>query len=537
VKTSVLSTLQQCEWLRSKHQEALRLGAFDLGRMRSVEAKLSDLHTGVQQTLEVVLSQAMASEVIHSVYVARTVPIQVDEVLRVARCVRSEELYPIIATPLSLPVVDLDPRLLIYIYRNAMSNACKYGKVGGRVATHITLHDHMLSLCVINEPGEGHEYLRSLDPERIFEKGARFHESNPTVVSKGDGAWIMRKCALCLQGSCSIRFEATHTVFTLTCPAPQRSDELYLEDMTLGPDVWAIAVDDCPFQRLILSTIFEGLGIERPRVDILGEHDDEIENLASHLVHMVEALPPYARLIAVVDENLDLTSGVTFTGSNMIKEARARLAPEDERRLMAIVRSANDSPDEVRGFLECAHGFLTKSPTESDAKALLRMFCQRFGINTTTMQGPAKGAATEVRAGLSWVDVNRASASSELRKVLWLLDGMQSMQWTETWQWLHRIKGIVSTVRASAAVTTMGVGSPDGANSDAELGTTADFIMSEIEALRPLTEAPADMETRWQRVTSALEQFLANLETPSSAPTSVTASTEQDGCTDAWPAF
>ena len=513
VKTSVLSTLQQCEWLRSTHQEVMSLRSFDLERMRMLEAKLSDLHTGVQQTLEVVLSQAMASEVIHGVYVARTAPIQIEEVLRVARCVRSDELYPIVLTPASLPVVDLDPRLLICIYRNAMSNACKYGKTGGVVATHITLRDHILTLSVINESGEGHENLRSLDPQQIFAKGARFHENNPTVVSKGDGAWIMRKCAHCLQGTCDIRFEAARTVFTLTCPAPQRFDESYLDDLKMGPDVWAIGVDDCPFQRLILSTIFESLGIDQPRVDILGEADEEIENLTDTLVHRVEALPPYAHVIAVVDENLDLTSGVTITGSYMIKEARARLAPAHEGRLLAIVRSANDSPDEVRRFLECAHGFLTKSPTEPDAKALLRMFCQRFGFNVSTLRGVGTGAAAEACAGITWVDVNRASASSELRKVMRLLDGMDGMHWTETWRWLHRVKGIVSTVRASAAAATLGANSPaDSGRPDGGFGELAECIVGEIEALRPLFEAPPDVGERWQRLKSALEQFLAGLE-------------------------
>ena len=41
-------------------------------------------------------------------------------------------------------------------------------------------------------------------------------------VSKGDGGWVMAKCAECMLGECSIAFREAETVFELRCPAPQR---------------------------------------------------------------------------------------------------------------------------------------------------------------------------------------------------------------------------------------------------------------------------------------------------------------------------
>ena len=71
----------------------------------------------------------------------------------------------------------------------------------------------------------------------------------------------MQRCAHCLQGDCSIAFEAHRTVFELTFPALARLDESILESASLSEGVWAIGIDDCDFQRLVLEqvTIFHDL--------------------------------------------------------------------------------------------------------------------------------------------------------------------------------------------------------------------------------------------------------------------------------------
>ena len=172
-------------------------------------------------------------------------------------------LFPIVTTPKQLPAVDIDPQLLRHIHRNAVSNAAKYGKKGGVVTTEIAVKEHWLTLRVINEPGEGHAAMCAMDPALLFDKGARFHSqyssNRPGLVleSRGDGAWIMKKCSDCLQGDAGYTFEPQRTVFELRCPAPVRLDELELEQMSLGGGVWGVGVDDCEFQRLILGGIFE----------------------------------------------------------------------------------------------------------------------------------------------------------------------------------------------------------------------------------------------------------------------------------------
>ena len=41
--------------------------------------------------------------------------------------------------------------------------------------------------------------------------------------------------------------------------------------------------------------------------------------------------------------------------------ARERLSPAEESRLLVLIRSANDSADDVMSYLERAHGFLSKA--------------------------------------------------------------------------------------------------------------------------------------------------------------------------------
>lgn len=520
VKTSVIGALKQVDSIRSYHEESSGAsGALDCGR--AFETMLDDLQSGLSQTLEVVLSQAMAREVVHGVYVARTVPIKIDEVLRLRRSDKTrdgKEAFPCRLSPSVLPIVDLDPRLLTYIHRNAVSNACKYGKPGGPVMTEVNLENHVLTLRVINEPGDGHERLCMLRTDRIFEKGARFHPQNLSVVSKGDGAWIMRKCSHCLQGRCSIKFEAERTVFELVCPAPERLDESYLEKVRLDKDVWAIGVDDCEFQRMILTNMFESVGVPSSRTRVLGESASEIEQLADILVELMRSLPPMARVLAIVDENLDLPepSMVTLSGSYAIKAARERLLPSEESRLLAVVRSANDSPDEVKLFNDRAHAFLTKMPTEPDRVVIRREWYQRFGADRFLQAHETlePTGAMDNHAGKgsgSWSDHNRSVALAELTKIQQLLDSAsEEMQWNEMWRWIHRIKGIVATAHSADSVRAH-----DTTNDRAALAqrdSVAGELISRIEELRSLSEAPHDFTLLWWELKRILTSYMSLLE-------------------------
>ena len=100
----------------------------------------------------------------------------------------------------------MDRQLLRYIYRNAVSNACKFGKREGIVSTRVTYDSHLqlLSMQIINLPGEGHEKLCKLsaaEAEKVFEKNTKLKATQSMETEKrgsenettGNGGWIMKK--------------------------------------------------------------------------------------------------------------------------------------------------------------------------------------------------------------------------------------------------------------------------------------------------------------------------------------------------------
>ena len=110
-----------------------------------------------------------------------------------------------------------------------------------------------------------------------------------------------------------------------------------------------------------------------------------------------------------------------------------------------LIRSANDSAEDVAAYSERAHGFLSKAPIESDRKVIKRAFFKRFGVNRTPVtEEPSSG-------NLSPAETNLIAASRELRKAVRLVDssGDTRMGWGEMWKWLHRIKGIVATIKGA----------------------------------------------------------------------------------------
>jgi len=200
----------------------------DLGTARK---HLQELDHNLHEVLDTVLAEAMAREVVSEVYNPRYERTEVLTLLTSDR--PSRDRFPILARQVDFPCLQLDPQLLRYIHRNAVSNACKYGEQGGLVITLVSFDTETKEfvLEVVNSPGQGHDMLRSLGSqgcEAVFAQGEMLHKNlriNSRFISSGDGAWIAQKCATAMGGSSSIRFDEDLTVFTSKC----RSEPLPLE--------------------------------------------------------------------------------------------------------------------------------------------------------------------------------------------------------------------------------------------------------------------------------------------------------------------
>ena len=122
---------------------------------------------------------------------------------------RASHRFPMEIVPSGplFPVLEMDRQLLRYIYRNAVSNACKYGKKDGVVSTRISYDRslQLLSMQVINFPGVGHDrlcLLSAAEAAKFFDKDSSFKATQDVKgndaeatrnKSSSNGAWIMKK--------------------------------------------------------------------------------------------------------------------------------------------------------------------------------------------------------------------------------------------------------------------------------------------------------------------------------------------------------
>jgi signal transduction histidine kinase len=169
---------------------------------------VTELDSTLRDMLDTILDEAMAREIIHGEYKPKKERMIVQGVLDSIRR-RTSQRFPLQVLPDPFPSLKMDRQLLRYIYRNAVSNACKYGEVDGVVETSVEYDREQtrFTLQVVNKPGEGHDELVELTSEEVslvFAPGMRlraeavaFGKKAQTIrnESSGNGAWIMQKCA------------------------------------------------------------------------------------------------------------------------------------------------------------------------------------------------------------------------------------------------------------------------------------------------------------------------------------------------------
>ena len=346
------------------------------GSLAGCWKRLGELDSNLHEVLDTVLAEAMARDVINEVYQPRFESVDVIALLRSSYS-NSKGMFPIHSKQSDLPYLKLDRQLLRYIHRNAVSNGCKYGRQGEKILSFVTYNSETteFELQVINSPGEGHEKLLSLSAQMIndavFEQGMRLHDHlriKDRFVSAGDGAWIAQKCAKAMGGSCSIKFENDATIFSFKCPTEPLMplEKVETHNWTVPPDTIGVAVDDSKIQRKLLKRILGCVGIADEKMRILGESASDIFGFENTILGLLES-HPNSKILCIVDENLDYGGKnadevVVMSGSKTLKDLLTALSREDERRILALVRSANDSASDLAMYLSRSHGFFPKAP-------------------------------------------------------------------------------------------------------------------------------------------------------------------------------
>jgi signal transduction histidine kinase len=178
--------------------------------------ELGNTLTGI---LDTVLTEAMVRDVIHEVYEPKIENVNLSNVLATTMSAsknrNQKRRFPIVTNPDPLPGFSTDPHLWKYVHRNAISNACKYGKLSGEVTTEILWDEVMqvLTVNVINLPGNNHAEMSAMGAKSnstIFSLRKKLKvqidgSGSSADQSVGNGTWLMTKCAATLGGQCSIK--------------------------------------------------------------------------------------------------------------------------------------------------------------------------------------------------------------------------------------------------------------------------------------------------------------------------------------------
>lgn len=512
------------------------------------DSHMQDLDAALKEILESILDNAMIREVVYEGYVPRNQNLDLTQLLDARQRERSAcggaregnvaRKFPLFATPDPFPHLMLDPQLIRKIYQNAVSNACKYGKKNGDVTTFLSydMARHVFRMKVHNEPGYNHRELLELSVDeagRVFKESTQLDENQrldteegrlKSARSAGDGAWIMQKCAVCLGGSCKIEYLANGTTLTFECPA-KISDEWKEQHQELSatssnfvipPSTWAIAVEDSPIQQKLLAKFLQQTGFQGDHILILGKTAEEIYDFTDIICKkMMEN--PQDKFVLIIDENLDIMEGgavtATVSGSFSIHQLRKSLG-EDEQRMLALIRSANDSVEEVELYQSRAHGFLLKGPMKKGGflEEIRPWWIRRFEtVNQIANQEPCR----------SETERNVVGAPSGLSRTM-LTCGVDRLNNDE---WLYAKKRIVDLVD-SIDKLTYGTGRNEAVdwqlirykllllNIDLKINSSRDRLALAASAIDDVTNfagtdgVPAELPNRWLEIRSMLTKEL-----------------------------
>uniref|UniRef100_A0A7S2LCR7 Uncharacterized protein n=1 Tax=Skeletonema marinoi TaxID=267567 RepID=A0A7S2LCR7_9STRA len=166
----------------------------------------------------------------------------------------------------------------------------------------------------------------------------------------------------------------------------------------------------------------------------------------------------------VVDENLDVvdeSSGSTdesISGSVCVENIRRRLPYELERRLFALVRSANDSTSDIAIYNDRAHGFLPKAPIrrEKVVETLAPLWLKRFppaqfGDSVAYENADDSESITSEELACSAQDIAHKLIEMDAR--------FNTDDRSENWRWmhdqLHELKGDILTMTSDASMISV----------------------------------------------------------------------------------
>eukprot|EP00553_Chaetoceros_curvisetus_P009112 CAMPEP_0204633530 /NCGR_PEP_ID=MMETSP0717-20131115/27414_1 /ASSEMBLY_ACC=CAM_ASM_000666 /TAXON_ID=230516 /ORGANISM="Chaetoceros curvisetus" /LENGTH=284 /DNA_ID=CAMNT_0051651727 /DNA_START=419 /DNA_END=1270 /DNA_ORIENTATION=+ len=270
---------------------------------------------------------------------------------------------------------------------------------------------------------------------------------------------------------------------------------IHHEGFEMPKNVWGIALDDSKIQRKLLVRFFMYVGIPENHIHIFGASASEIKGFDSWAVSFIDN-HPNDYFLMIIDENLDVQEeNTTISGSLAVSDMRRRLLSDQERRVLALIRSANDSASDVAIYRARAHGFLPKAPIKKEAvrEVLVPIWLKRFprfenNMKKKTMRTtPIEDMEGEVVIAME----DLTPCIEDIDHFATLYDENLEDKWNIIWEKLHALKGDLLIMPSHATL---------------------------IEAIRLITSLrgpvpPNKFYEKWQSIKSLLQSYqIASLE-------------------------
>lgn len=469
-----------------------------------------ELDNTLRTVLDTIMDHAMSREVINEEYEPRKERVLVPDVLStiIRQSNSSGARFAMNVYPRQFPLIGLDPRLLRYIYQNALSNASRYGKRGGPVETSVFYDSDAkeFRMEVTNLPGIGHQELVTMDhdeiQDKVFSPGSRLHKKSldehemSVTNSSGDGAWIMGKCVKIMKGKCELRFEPDRTIFSFTCPAKAHNSKDRAEpELTSLPDnTWGVVIDDSGIQRKLMDRYLKIAGIDKDRRVIVGKDSNEIYGFNDMVVDLVQKHPE-SKFLIIADENLDVLEGValhgTVSGSSCLEKILERLDEEDEARVLALVRSANDSAKEADLYKKRAHGYLVKAPIDKNGvlSAIQPWWSKRFP------KGNSNGRSLSPSNSVSSLDTEDYDPYADIKANVEILNALCVASGDSLRNRWRTIKDRLQALKGDLKSTV------------SREGLDLRLLVDSIDTLRA-GKVPEDLQSRWTSLRDQIDKVL-----------------------------
>lgn len=499
-----------CNDLQHLHAQADIVKPIDEEFNANFSGKIEELDLTLNQTLDIVITEVMARDVINGVYEPRFECTDLKAFFGrnyKNSGINAYKQQHFFYQPELFPLLEVDPMLLLYIHRNAITNAWKFGEKGGLVETYLSFDDqsNTFTMDVINRPGPGHNHIVKLGMRArdiVFAPGKSLHsEKKHTILhphSRSNGAWIMRSCARVLKGNCDIDFQPDKTVFSFYCPVKLVGTQtMDMEEVKklfpLPANTWGIGIDDSLVQRKLLNRYLSLVGIKSDHVFIKGSSFEEISRFDTFVTKIILENSNDLFLI-VADENLDVNvdgKHWTISGSEALQKIIRKIGPVLEKNVLALVRSANDSSEDIAIYNSRAHGFLPKVPLkrEKAQEMLAPLWVDRFGFRDELSISPC--SSEYCLTDLVAIDM-KADLTGSIERIDYLMDyADDENSWLVVKELLHALKGDLMT--------------QSGNESSRE-------AMDIIDMIRGTDQSDEYVNYQWKRLHSLVQDLLQNIE-------------------------